>query len=38
MFKNGNPLQYSSLGNPMERGSWWVTIHGVAKSQPRLSN
>ena len=30
--KNGNPLQYSCLGNPMDRGVWWATIvHGVAK-------
>ena len=29
---NGNPLQYSCLGNPMDRGSWWATVHGVAKS------
>ena len=29
---NGNPLQYSCLENPMERGAWWVTVHGVAKS------
>ena len=29
---NGNPLEYSHLGNPMDRGAWWVTIHGVAKS------
>ena len=29
--ENGNPLQYSSLGNPMARGAWWVTVHGVAK-------
>ena len=28
---NGNPLQYSGLGNPMERGAWWTTVHGVAK-------
>ena len=28
---NGNPLQYSSLENPMDRGVWWATIHGVAK-------
>ena len=28
---NGNPLQYSYLGNPMERGAWWATVHGVAK-------
>ena len=30
---NGNPLQYSCLGNSMERGSWWVTVHGVLKGQ-----
>ena len=30
---NGNPLQYSCLGNPMDRGAWWATAHGVAKSQ-----
>ena len=28
---NGNPLQYSCLGNPMDRGAWWTTAHGVAK-------
>ena len=28
---NGNPLYYSCLGNPMDRGAWQVTIHGVAK-------
>ena len=28
---NGNPLQYSCLGNPMERGDWQATVHGVAK-------
>ena len=28
---NGNPLQYSCLGNPMERGVWPATVHGVAK-------
>ena len=28
---NGNPLQYSCLGNPMDRGTWWATVHGVAK-------
>ena len=33
---NGNPLQYSCLGNPMDRGAWWATIHGVTKSQTRL--
>ena len=30
---NGNPLQYSCLGNPMDRGAWQTTVHGVAKSQ-----
>ena len=30
---HGNPLQYSCLENPMDRGYWWVTVHGVAKSQ-----
>ena len=28
---NGNPLQYSYLGNPMDRGVWWATVHGAAK-------
>ena len=28
---NGNPLQYSCLGNPMDRGSWWARVHEVAK-------
>ena len=31
--ENDNPLQYSCLGNSMDRGSWWATVHGVAKSQ-----
>ena len=26
----GNPLQYSCLENPMDRGAWWATVHGVA--------
>ena len=30
---NGNPLQYSCLGNPMDRGAWWVTVREVAKNQ-----
>ena len=30
---NGNPLQYSSLENSMDRGAWQATVHGVAKSQ-----
>ena len=29
---NGNPLQYSCLGNPKGRGAWWATVHGIAKS------
>ena len=34
---NGNPLQYSCLVNPVDRGDWQATVHGVAKSQTRLS-
>ena len=33
---NGNPLQYSCLGNPMDRGAWWALVHGVVKSWVRL--
>ena len=33
---NGNPLQYSCLENPMDRGAWWATVHGVPKNQTRL--
>ena len=29
---HGNPLQYSCLGNPLDRGAWWATVHGVPKS------
>ena len=35
---NSNPLQYSCLENSMDRGAWWATEHGLAKSQTRLSN
>ena len=35
---NGNPLQYSCLENPMDRGAWWAAVHGVAESRTRLSN
>ena len=35
---DGTPLQYSCLENPMEGGAWWAAVHGVAKSQTRLSN
>ena len=35
---NGNPLQYSCLGNPMDRGAWWTTVHGVTtQNWARLS-
>ena len=34
---NGNPIQYSCLGNPMDRGAWQATVLGVAKSQTRLN-
>ena len=33
---HGNPLQYSCLENPLDRGAWWATVHRVAKSQTRL--
>ena len=29
---NGNPLQYSCLENPMEKGAWWATVYGVVES------
>ena len=35
---NGNPLQYSCLGNPMDTGAWWATVYGVTKNQIRLSD
>ena len=35
---HGNPLQYSCLGNPMDREAWRATVHGVTQSQTRLSN
>ena len=35
---NGNPLQYSCLENSKDREDWWATVHGVAKSQTRLSS
>ena len=34
---NGNPLHYSCLENPMDRGAWWATVHRVAK-ETRFSN
>ena len=35
---HGNPLQYSCLENPMDRGAWRATVHGVTMSQKRLSS
>ena len=35
---NGNPLQYSFLGDGMDRANWWATFHGVAKIQTGLSD
>ena len=35
---NGNPLQYSCLGNPMDREAWRATVHGISKSWTRLSD
>ena len=36
--QNGNPLQYSYLENPTDRGAWTTTVHGVAKSRTQLSD
>ena len=33
---NGNPLQHSYLGNPIERGAWQATVHGVAKESDMI--
>ena len=35
--ENGKPLQYFCLGNPMDRGAWWATVHVVTKSQTCLT-
>ena len=35
---NGNPLQYSCLENPVDRGAWWAAVHGVSRSSTQLSN
>ena len=35
---HGNLPQYTCLGNPKERGAWWATVHGIAKSQTQLSD
>ena len=34
---NGNPLQYSCLGNPMDRGAWWATVHGIVRVRHDLT-
>ena len=36
--RNGNPLQYACLENSMDRGAWWATVQGVAKSRTGLSD
>ena len=36
--ENGDPLQYFCLKNPMDRGTWWATVHTVAKNQIQLSD
>ena len=36
--RHGNPLQYSCLKNPMDRGAWWATVHGATKNQTQLSH
>ena len=36
--RNGKPLQYSCLKDSMDRGAWWSTVHGAAKSWTQLSN
>ena len=33
---NGNPLQYSCLENPTDRGAWWATVHGVVKKSDTI--
>ena len=35
---NGNPVQYSFLENPTDRGAWWASVHGVAKSRTQLND
>ena len=36
--RNGTPLQYSCLGNPMDREAWWATVHVVTQSQTQLTD
>ena len=35
---NGNPLQYSCMENSMDKGTWWVRVHGISKSWTQLNN
>ena len=35
--RHGNPLQYSCLENPMDRGAWWATIHGVSRKESDMT-
>ena len=35
---NGNPLQYSCVGNPTDRRAWWATVHGVTKELDLATN
>ena len=37
-LENKNPLQYSCLRNPMDRGAWWTTVHGVANELDMTSD
>ena len=36
-WEDGNPFQYSCLEKPLDRGAWWATVHGVAKSWTQLT-
>ena len=36
--RNGNPRQYSCLKIPMDRGAWWVTVHGITKNRTQLND
>ena len=36
-MQSGNPLRYSCLGDSMDRGTWWATVHGTAKNRTSLS-
>ena len=36
--RNGNPLQYSCLENPMDRGAWWATVYGVTRVKTQFSD